>query len=75
MDGGGWWRERRRELVLAQVFSPFPQEPLMGPSSFRPALSSSAAHSLPSEIRQLNDILLIPPEAAVFSFFRGKRRD
>jgi hypothetical protein len=73
MDGGGWRRERRRELVLRQVFSPLPQEPLIVPSSFRPALSSSAAHFLPSEDRQLNDILLIPREA-VSCFFLVKQQ-
>jgi hypothetical protein len=69
-------RERRGERTSPRAsFSPFPQEPLIGPSSFRPALSSSAAHSSPSEVRQLNNILLIPPGAAVLSFFRGKRTD
>jgi hypothetical protein len=72
---GGRVEEREERASPRASFPPASAEPLIGPSSFRLARSSSAAHSLPSEVRQLNDILLIPRGAAVLSFFRGKRRD
>jgi hypothetical protein len=58
-------------------FSPASAEPLIGPYSFRPAWSSSDAHSSPSIVRELNNILLIPRGAVEQQFLSSaeKRRN
>jgi hypothetical protein len=49
-------------FLMSQSFFAVAAEPLIGPSSFRPALSCSVAHSSPKYIRQLKKIPLIPRE-------------
>jgi hypothetical protein len=73
--GGREGRGERRELVLAQVFFSAAAESLLGPFPLRPARSSSDAHSSPSEIRQLNNILLIPCRAAVLLFLSSAEKE